>query len=60
MEDEALRIEALNVAAKLAMSRNLGVEGVLDQARSFYGFLSGREATDPTKVSYRLVPDDGF
>ena len=56
-DNEELKVEALNVAAKLAMSSNLQAASVLDQARLFYGFLSGTETVDPTKVAYRLVPE---
>jgi len=54
-DDEALRIEALTTAARIAMSTNLGPDAVLEKAREYYAFLSGTEQVDPTKEMYRLV-----
>jgi len=55
MDNENLRVEALQTAAKLAMSSNLPRADVLGQAREFYAFLSGDKGATIPDGTYKVT-----
>ena len=53
--ESQLRLEALNTAAKLAMSSSLGVGTVVTTAREYYNFLSGDAVQVPREEAETIV-----